>query len=200
MIRHCDTRRPQNPCQHTARATTLSDCCQRLSSGLTSSSDTDQVSTPRSAPNLFRRIAVRTGVGVWRHRGGLLLAAFVSAGLVGYVTMTSSGALPTFAAAGPSASGDCADTAMAAIADKSPSVARRAYQCMDVTFQQRVTEQAFTQQMQTARVASVDKLARVSDYKTPTGGTMVYYALEGGGQSIGYIVYLGHNGRVLRIQ
>ena len=74
---------------------------------------------------------------MWRHRGGVLLAAFVSAALVGYVT---------------------------------------------------------------ARVASVDKLARVSDYKTPSGGTMVYYALDGGGQSVGYIVYLGQNGKVLRIE
>jgi hypothetical protein len=159
------------------------------------------MSTQASTPYLLRRIAVRAGVGLWRHRGGVLLAAFVSAALVGYVTLTASGELPTsFAAASPVANGDCADTAMAAIADKSPSAAQRAYQCMDATFQQRVTEQAFTQQMQTARVASVDKLARVSDYKTPSGGTMVYYALDGGGQSIGYIVYLGQNGKVLRIE
>ena len=89
---------------------------------------------------------------------------------------------------------------MAAITDKSPSVAQQAYQCMDTTFQQRVTEQAFTQQMQTARLPSVDKLARVGDYHSPAGGTMVYYALDGGGQSVGYIVYLGQNGKVLRIE
>jgi hypothetical protein len=104
------------------------------------------------------------------------------------------------AAAAPNANGDCADTAMAAITDKSPSVAQRAYQCMDASFQQRVTQQAFTQQMQTVRVPSVDKLARVSEYRTPAGGTMVYYALDGGGQSVGYIVYLGQNGKVLKIE
>jgi hypothetical protein len=159
------------------------------------------MSTQTSTPLLLRRVAARAGVGLWRHRGGVLLAAFVSAALVGYVTLTWSGTLRTsYAAAAPVANADCADTAMAAIADKSPSVAQRAYQCMDATFQQRVTEQAFTQQMQTARVASVDKLARVSDYKTPSGGTMVYYALDGGGQSVGYIVYLGQNGKVLRIE
>jgi hypothetical protein len=162
------------------------------------------MSTQASAPYLLRRIAVRAGVGVWRHRGGVLLAGVVSAILGSYVAMTWSGAFPalptSLTAASPAASGDCADTAMAAIADKSPSVAQRAYQCMDATFQQRVTEQAFSQQMQTARIPSVDKLARVGDYRTPTGGTMVYYALDGGGQSVGYIVYLGQNGKVLRIE
>jgi hypothetical protein len=29
---------------------------------------------------------------------------------------------------------------------------------------------------------------------------MVYYALDGGNQSVGYIVYLSQNGKVLRIE
>jgi hypothetical protein len=29
---------------------------------------------------------------------------------------------------------------------------------------------------------------------------MVYYAVDGGAQSAGYIVYLGQNGKVLRIE
>jgi hypothetical protein len=115
--------------------------------------------------------------------------------------LTWTGSFPTsLAAAASTANSDCADTAMAAIADKSPAVAQRAYQCMDATFQQRVTQQAFTQQMQTVRLPTVDKLARVSEYHTPAGGTMVYYALDGGGQSVGYIVYLGQNGKVLKIE
>jgi hypothetical protein len=159
------------------------------------------MSTQAGTPHLLRRIVVRSGVGLWRHRGGVLLAAVISAALGGYVTLTSSGALPTsFAVGSPSASSDCADTAMAAITDKSAAVAQQAYQCMDTTFQQRVTEQAFTQQMQTARLPTVDKLARVGNYHSPAGGTMVYYAIDGGGQSIGYIVYLGQNGKVLKIE
>ena len=47
---------------------------------------------------------------------------------------------------------------------------------------------------------NVEKLARVGDYRTPSGGTMVYYALDGGGQSVGYIVYLGQDGKVLKIE
>jgi len=71
---------------------------------------------------------------------------------------------------------------------------------MDASFQQRVTEADFTTQMQTQRMPNIDKLARVGDYKTSAGGTMVYYALDGGGQSVGYIVYLGQDGKVLRIE
>jgi len=89
---------------------------------------------------------------------------------------------------------------MAAIANKAPSAVQRAYDCMDASFQQRVTEQAFVQQIQQSRIPSVDKLARVGDHRGPGGGTMAYYALDGGGQSVGYIVYLGADGRVLRIE
>jgi hypothetical protein len=168
-----------------------------------SAGDTEPMSTQASASHLLRRIVARAGVGLWRHRGGVLAAAVVSAGLGGYVTLSSSGALPgSFGEASVSANAgsDCADTAMAAITDRSPSVAQRAYQCMDTSFQQRVTEQVFTQQMQTARLPNVDKLARVGDYHSPAGGTMVYYALDGGGQSVGYIVYLGQNGKVVKIE
>ena len=115
------------------------------------------------------------------------------------LSLTTGGVL-TSGGSGVAASTDCADTAMAAIADKSPAAAQRAYQCMDSTFQQRVTEQAFVQQMQSQNMPNVSKLARVGDYHTPAGGTMVYYALDGANQSVGYIVYLGQNGKVLRIE
>jgi hypothetical protein len=155
-------------------------------------------------PYVLRRVAVRAGVGVWRHRGGVLLAAIVSLALGAYVALTWSGEvpLPPLAQNGAvAASTDCADTAMAAIADKSPAAAQRAYQCMAPTVQQRLTEQAFVQQIQNQSVPNVSKLARVGDYRTPTGGTMVYYAVDAsGGQSAGYIVYLGADGKVLRIE
>ena len=145
--------------------------------------------------------AVRAGVGLWRHRGSVLLATIVTLAVGGYVSVSGRGDLgASFAAVSPSAASDCADTAMAVIADKSPTVAQRAYQCMDTSYQQRVTEQAFVQQMQTQRVPNVDKLARIGDYRTPAGGTMVYYALDGGGQSVGYIVYLGQDGKVVKIE
>jgi hypothetical protein len=71
---------------------------------------------------------------------------------------------------------------------------------MDPSFQQRVSEQVFVQQMQAQSLPNVQKLARVGDYRTPAGGTMVYYAVDASGQSIGYIVYLSPDGKVLRIE
>jgi hypothetical protein len=120
-----------------------------------------------------------------------------------YLSMNASGAglLPLGnGAAVAGTMGDCADTAMAAIADKSPAVAQRAYQCMDPSFQQRVPEQTFIQQLQAQALPNVKNLARVGDYHAPAGGTMVYYAVDTSGQSVGYIVYLGQDGKVLRIE
>jgi hypothetical protein len=159
---------------------------------------------------MLRRVAARAAAGVWRHRGGVLLSALFSVVLASYIGFTWTGSVPlSLATGGPltprsggaaSANMDCADTAMTAIADKSPAATQRAYQCMDATFQQRVTEQAFVQQMQAQKMPNVSKLARVGDYRTPAGGTMVYYAVDGVNQSAGYIVYLGQNGKVLKIE
>jgi|GraSoiStandDraft_54_1057290.scaffolds.fasta_scaffold331669_1 hypothetical protein len=162
------------------------------------------MSTQTSTPYLLRRVATRAGVGVWHHRGGVLLALAVSLALGAYVALTWSGEGPLSLAQGAgasvAASTDCADTAMAAIASKSPAAVQQAYQCMTPTFQQRVTEQAFVQQIQTQSLPNVNKLARVGDYRTPTGATMVYYAVDASGQSAGYIVYLGTDGKVTKIE
>jgi hypothetical protein len=159
------------------------------------------MSAQTGAPYLLGRVAARTGSGLWRNRGGVLLAAVVAVALGGYAAFNSTGMSATsLTAATGIGNTDCADTAMAAITDKSPAATQRAYQCMDSGFQQRVSEADFVRQMQSQRMPNVDKLARVGDYHTPTGGTMVYYALDGGGQSVGYIVYLGQDGKVLRIE
>jgi hypothetical protein len=164
--------------------------------------DTQFMSTEVSAPFLLRRVAARAGAGIWRHRGGVLLAAVAIVAIGGFVALSPFGQGSLSLGIGPSAaaSSDCADTAMAAIADKSPNAAQRAYQCMDPAFQQRVPEQIFVQQMQTQALPNVANVARVGDYKTPAGGSMVYYAVDANGQSVGYIVYLGQDGRVLRIE
>jgi hypothetical protein len=161
------------------------------------------MSTPVSTPALLRRVAARAGIGVWHHRGGVLLAAAASAGLLAYVTLTSSGVLALPGASGSASVGtnpDCADTVMGAIAAQSASSAQRAYQCMDATFQQRVPEQVFVQQLQTRAMQNVSAVERVSDYHTPAGGTMVYYAMNANGQSAGYVVYVGKNGKILKIE
>jgi hypothetical protein len=160
-----------------------------------------QLSTHHGASYVLRRVAARAGLGIWRHRVAVLIGGIAVVGLGTYATSnvaTSSGALPVMIAG--SSGTDCADTAMAMIADKSTDAASRAYQCMDAGFQQRVPEAQFVQQMQRQTVPNVQKLQRVGDYHSAAGGTMVYYAVDGDSQSVGYIVYLGQNGKVLRIE
>jgi len=150
---------------------------------------------------LLRRVGARAGLGLWRHRGGLLLAALITVALGGYVLLGSSGTLPSALGSPAAASTDCADTAMAAIADKSSAAAQRAYACMDAGFQQRVTEDQFVSQLLAQQTPPADKLQRVGDYHDATNGsTLVYFAVNGGGQSVGYIVYLNRDGKVLKIE
>ena len=163
------------------------------------------------ASYVVRRIGERAAFGVWRHRGGVAFATLLVVGLGVYFSMFGATltlpSLATLAAGGASAAGqganaagDCADTAMAAVADKSPGAAHQAYNCMAPAFRQRVSETQFSTQLQSQRLANVNKLARLGDYRDPSGGTLVYYALDGNGQSVGYIVYLGQDGKVLKIQ
>ncbi len=154
---------------------------------------------------LLRRVGARAGLGLWRHRGGVLLALAASAALATYLAVRplDDGSLAAGLGLGAqtTASQDCADTAMAAIANKSPNAAQAAYQCMDPTFQSRVPEQVFVQQIQQQALPNVNKVARVGAYQSPQGGSMVYFAVDGAnGQSVGYIVYLGQDGRILKIE
>lgn len=160
------------------------------------------MSSPSSAPQLLRRVAARAGAGMWRNRGGMLMGSVVLLGIAGYLAISPAvaGQFPPISGPTTSSNGDCADTAMAAIADKSPGAAQRAYQCMDPGFQQRVSEQAFVQQMQAQTLANIKSLSRVGDYHTPSGGTMVYYAVDTNAQSVGYIVYLGQDGKVQKVE
>jgi hypothetical protein len=168
---------------------------------------TQAMASSPGAAYLLGRVGARAGVGIWRHRGGVLLALVITVALGGYALLSSAGAVPSLLrtpglpSATASGSTDCADTAMAAIVDKSPAAAQRAYQCMDPTFQQRVSESQFLQQLRAQQMPPVDKLERVGDYHNPTsGGTLVYFALDGGGQSVGYIVYLTPDGKVQKIE
>jgi hypothetical protein len=160
------------------------------------------MSTQSPTSAVFGRVVARTGAGLWRHRGGVLLALALCAACAGYLAFSGAGLDQPLAAlgSGTAANADCADTAMAAIADKSPTAAQRAYQCMDPSFQQRVPEQTFVQQLQAQALPNVSAVSRVGDYHPQAGGTLVYYAVDANGQSVGYIVYLGQTGKVLRIE
>jgi hypothetical protein len=160
------------------------------------------MSTQVTAPTLARRVAARAGVGLWRQRGGVLVGLAIIAAATGYMAFSATEGTPAVAStnATAAASNDCADTAMAAIANKSTGSAQQAYQCMDPTFQQRVPEDTFVQQLDAQTPPDVNSVARVGDYHTETGGSMVYYAVNTSGQSVGYIVYLGQDGKVLKIE
>ena len=155
-----------------------------------------------SGPALLRRIAARAGAAIWRERGGVLVALTAVAAISAYLAFGATMPSPVAAGAGAlsGSGGDCADTAMAALADKSPGAAQRAYQCMDPSFQQRVPEQAFVQQLQAQALPNVSSVSRVGDYHAQSGGSMVYYAVDTNGQSVGFIVYVGQDGKVLRIE
>jgi hypothetical protein len=157
--------------------------------------------TPGSSTTyLLGRVGARAAAAVWRNRVGLLFALVLAVGLASYAALTSSGAISS-PVASQSASADCADTAMAAITDKTTAAAQRAYQCMDPSFQQRVPENQFVSQMMAQQAPTTAKLARVGEYQnSSTGSTLVYFALDGGNQSVGYIVYLNSDGKVLRIE
>jgi hypothetical protein len=149
---------------------------------------------------LLRRIGARAAVGVWRNRGGVLLASLLSMALVGYVLISPGGARNALAQSAPtSASADCANTVMAAIASPSPAAAQQAYECMAPSFQQTMSEPSFVQQLQALRVPSVTRINRLGSYQAPTGGTLVYYAVDSSARSVGYVVSLGADGRVVQI-
>ena len=127
---------------------------------------TELMSTQVSAPSMVRRVAARAGAGMWRQRGGILVGLALIAAVTSYMALGVTGMTPLAAGSGGgtvSPTSDCADAAMAAIANKSPGAAQSAYQCMDPSFQQRVPEQTFVQQLQTQELPNVNKVARVGD-------------------------------------
>ena len=140
------------------------------------------------------RIAARLGYGLWRHRVALLGSAILV------------GALATFeiSAAGPGVTdsgGDCADTTMAALTRGTDDAARAAYACLDPSLRGGQGEDAFVRQVQQRSSAARQTHAtRVADHPTADGGRLVFYTVDIGRESVGYIVYLdGRTGKVTRV-
>src|SRR5258708_37850587 len=86
----------------------LSQACQSLSQPLTFVGHTPGMSTSQGAPYVLTRVAARAGLGVWRHRVAVLVAAIVSVGLGSYAMTSVSSGLPSLVPT--SASTACADT------------------------------------------------------------------------------------------
>jgi len=131
----------------------------------------------------------------------VLLAVVVTVGMGAYLLVagTATG-VQALSASAARQEGDCADTAILAISNHQADLSQRAYACMDATYQQRVSEPEFVSQMNQQATPNIERVARVGKYQSATGGTIVYFALEGGGESAGYIVYLDESGRVRRIE
>jgi hypothetical protein len=150
---------------------------------------------------LVRRIVVRTAAGVWQHRGRMLLAMAMSITLFWYVTSRPIDTPSALAQGAPTgAASDCANTVMTAIASTSTAAAQQAYQCMTPAFQQTVSEPVFVQQLQALRVPNMTIVNRLGAYQAPAGGTLVYYAVDTSGGSVGYVVSLGPDGKVVQIK
>src|SRR5919205_2967547 len=142
-----------------------------------------------------RRIVGRTVTAVWRQKQAIVAGGRIPAALGAYWVVG-----PSHSPATQAAAGDCADTTMAALADKTPANLQQAYQCMDPSYRQRMSEQQFSNQIKAAGSGPVTKVERVGTHAEPNGSELVYFALDSGDQSIGYIVYLGANGKVQKIE
>jgi hypothetical protein len=144
------------------------------------------------ASTVLAHIATRTGVAVWRHRMTWLLCLVIIAGLgvyeVGFAGPTT-----------PGANNDCADTAMAAVAKIDDEAARAAYRCLGEEMK-RSGEQQFVQTLHDRGDLPTGKVSRVADHRTQDGGHIVFFTVEAGGQSVGYIVYLNQSGLVEKIE
>jgi hypothetical protein len=135
---------------------------------------------------------MRLGVGLWRHRLGLIVAGLVVVAFGAY-QFTFAG--PSGAAAGA----DCADTAMRALTHVSDTTARAAYDCLGPDMRQG-SEDQFVAAM-TQRSAGDGQADRVADRHTPDGGKIVFYTVSAGNMpAVGYIVYLDSDGKVSKVE
>jgi hypothetical protein len=151
-------------------------------------------------PHLFGRVAVRIGVGLWRQRLGLILAAFIM-GAFGAYQFAFAGPSVTNGGAGGGGgvSGDCADTAMAALTHVNDATAHAAYACLGPAMRT-TTEDQFVATMK-ERALPAAQASRVADRSMPDGGKIVFFTISATNlPPVGYIVYLGLDGKVVKVE
>jgi len=141
--------------------------------------------------HLLGRIAVRTGVALWKHRVAWLLGAVIIAGL-GLYELTAA------APSSPIAGGDCADTTMAAVTTIDDATAHAAYACLGPTMRQ-TSEDTFVTTLHQRKLPK-GTYNRVGDHRDADGSQVVFYAVEAEGQTVGYIVYLNPQGQVIKVE
>ena len=138
---------------------------------------------------ILSRVAVRTGVAVWRHRFAWLGATLA---VTAFGLYELSYAIPSVL------NGDCADTTMAAVTKVDDNMARAAYACLGPSMRN-TDEQGFIDSMH-QRDTSTGRLTRVGEQRTSDGGLIVFYTVEGQGPAVGYIVYLNSQGKVVKVE
>ena len=142
-----------------------------------------------SLPFILSRIAVRTGVALWRHRLAVIGAALL-AGAFGVYEMSF---------AGPSVvNGDCADTTMAAVTRVDDAAARAAYACLGPAMRN-TSEDQFVAGMHQRALAHA-QVSRVAEQRTGDGGRIVFFTVENQGTEVGYLVYLDARGKVVKVE
>lgn len=141
------------------------------------------------------RVALRTGVALWRHRLGVIVAGLLVVAFSAY-ELTFAGPSAT---AGSGGGADCADTAMQALTHVTTASARAAYACLGPEMRT-TSEDQFVATMQ-QRAAGNGQADRVADRHTPDGGKIVFYTVSAGDMpAVGYIVYLDPNGKVAKVE
>jgi hypothetical protein len=139
---------------------------------------------------IVTRIVARLGVALWRHKLVWLLAVLS----VGVLSVYQS----SYAGPGSTPTGDCADTAMAAVTQVDDQAARAAYRCL-VPSMRNTSEDAFVAGMH-ERALPRGRASRIGDQPTRDGGRIVFYLVAQQGEDVGYMVYLNAAGQVIRVE
>ena len=141
-------------------------------------------------PFILGRIAIRTGVALWRHRLALIGATLL---------VVASGAYQLTLARPSIANGDCADTAMAALTHVTDAGARAAYACLGPAMRTTSEDQFVTTLQQ--RAGQNGKADRVADQRPADGGKIVFFTVSATGMApVGYIIYLDPQGKVVKVE
>ncbi len=158
-----------------------------------------RLSSGKSRVVVWQRIVARSLAGLQRQRGALIVGVLLVASLAAYTAFAAPLAGPG-AGGGSAASGtSCADATILAVANQTSSAVQKAYQCLEPSVQQGLTEQQFAARLLSSGAQGVTHVSRVGTYQEPDGSSLVYYALDSGQSSTGYIVYLGADGKVQKV-
>jgi len=149
-----------------------------------------------AASSLLAHIAARSGVALWRNRFAWLSGIVIAAG-VGMYSLGYAG--PLTSSSTSSAGNDCADTAMQAVSKVDDATAHAAYDCLAPTMR-RGGEKEFVDSLRQRGDLPTGHVDRVGDKRQSDGSRIVFYTVEAGGTAVGYIVYLGADGKVEKIE